>query len=212
VTSASRVTLSPEAVVALFGKGYRWRGSEHVRLVGSERGDVSILAIAGARLVLEVDRLDRSVLGGGEGRLIGPRGSIAAPPADRIERLLVLPQSLLRAWRLEIDQRVVLQVGSVIFADVTVAEGQLTGAALDRTDLLAAGVVTGATARIRRDVEADEAVTAPDARVIPGRLITENDVRQARLRGRRVLVQTGQKITPAALSLGKELGVLDWPE
>ena len=41
-----------------------------------------------------------------------------------------------------------------------------------------------------------------------GRLITENDVRQARVHHQTIVVRDGQIVTPAARSLGRELGVL----
>jgi hypothetical protein len=53
-------------------------------------------------------------------------------------------------------------------------------------------------------VQAYGKVTWDHAPTIP---ITENDVRQARLKGRRITVMPGQKITPAALSMGRELGI-----
>lgn len=205
IEAASRVTLPPASVEALFGKGYRLRGGERVKL-GSE---VSLQVHAGNKALVVLDRMDRSATGTGPLRLIGPRGVLDVPPAGLLTRRLVLPAGVRRAWRLEPAQPVALAADSLIWTNVVVAEGPAAGAVLDRVDLLAAGLNPGDFVVLRRDVPASE--PAGEATPPPKRLITENDVRQARLHGKRIAVQPGQIITPAARSLGKELGVLDWP-
>jgi hypothetical protein len=52
----------------------------------------------------------------------------------------------------------------------------------------------------------------PVAPAEPLPLITENDVRRARMRRERLRLAPGQLITPAARTLGRELKVLDEPE
>jgi hypothetical protein len=128
-----------------------------------------------------------------------------------MRRELVLPAGMRRAWGLEAGQSVCLQAGTVIITGVLVVEGEPAGARLDRADLLAAGLEASGTVALRRDVLAP-AGPSPEAEEPARRLITENDVRQARLHGRRIVVRSGQILTPAARTLGRELGVLDWPD
>lgn len=203
------MTLPPRTVAALFGEGYQWRGSERVRVVGAGRGEVTVPALPGSQLLVELDRLDRGAVGGTGGLVVGPRGSVDAASIGPMRRLLILPGSLSRPWGLVLDQTVALEVGTLIVTDVVVAEGEPAGAHLDRADVVAADLPPETGARLRRDIATAEAEAAPSEGLSPGRLITENDVRQARLKGRRVAVHPGQKITPAAASLGKELGILD---
>lgn len=209
--SSSRVILDPAAIAALFGEPYRCRGSERVRVVGPGRADVVIQALPGSPQALYLDGVDAAILDGRPSRLVGPRGSLAAPPPQRLRRELVLPRALLRSWNLRTDDRVAVQLGSVVFTDIVVVEGAPAGVTLDRADLAAADADEAARGHLRRDVAAGAiSETAPaGARRVLGRLITENDVRQARLRGQRISVQPGQKLTPAARSLGRELGILD---
>lgn len=205
----SGVTLTRATIEQLFGRGYRLRGSERVLLLATG-GDIPLPLSVGESDELTLDRLDADRGGSPPFRLSGPRGSIelaAAPPPGR---RLILPASLRRAWRLEEGQRLVIEAGTILLMDVLVAEGSSPGLLLDRVERLAAGLSSGDTARLRRDVEMSHtAEGAPTSKTIPRRLITENDVRQARLKGLRLEVQPGQLITPAARSLGRELGVLD---
>jgi hypothetical protein len=205
---ASRATLTPAAIETLFGKGYRLRGGERVKLAA---GELSIQIASGAVLSVVLDRLDADVAGSGTLTLAGPRGTVGAPPAGLLVRALVLPAGLRRAWRLEAGQRVALTAGDVLWTSVAVREGEAAGAVLDRADRLAAGLSKDATVALRRDIAAhDPNPTTAGTSDASGGLITENDVRQARLHGRRIAVRPGQIVTPAARSLGKELGVLDW--
>lgn len=206
LASASRAILPPATVEALFGRGYRWRGTERVRLGGGP----TIPARRGDEPALLLDRLDATGLDGSL-RLVGPRGSIEAPRPRPVPRELVLPAALRRAWGLEVRQQVAVEVGAIIVTGVGVVDGDPAGVRLDRVDLLAAGTGEDATARLRRDVAAP-AGSAEEESPPLARLITENDVRQARLHGRRIVVRPGQILTPAARSLGRELGVLEWPD
>jgi len=210
VAARPAARLAPADVAALFGKGYRLRGTERVRVVAAGRAEVSVPAEAAPASGLALDGLDLEALGAGPLRLVGPGGSAAAPPVEPLARRLVLPGPVLRAWGLEPGARAVVEVGGVALA-VTVGEGAELGVHLCR----AARALAGAgPARLRRDLDlsAPPEAEAADPRVRPsGRLITENDVRQARLRGQRIEVRPGQLLTPAAQSLGRELGVLAGP-
>jgi hypothetical protein len=208
-----RAVLSAEATRTLFGSGYALRGSESVRVVRSGRREVRVPAVSGSELSLTLGALERDVLGDGPPlRLVGPAGSLAAPAPSAVARALRLPAALVRAWGLALGQVVTVQAGAVAFGDVVVEEGE-GYVALDRADLLAARLGEGDTVRWRPQLALDLPKPTPESTEqnvrATGRLITENDVRQARLRGQRIIAGPGHLITPAARSLGRELGVLD---
>ena len=198
----------------------RRHGSCSTRSIGTRsaaaelRGGLLLLeaGFEGREFVLEApeDGVDR--LGDGPPlRLRGPKGALDAPAVEATPRALVLPAGLLGAWRLKAGQRVTIQAGAVAFGDVVVEEGQPAHVRLDPPDGLAAGLAEGAAVRWNPtlDLASPEPASKPDPKVRPtGRLITENDVRQARLRNQTIVVQSGQILTPAARSLGRELGVL----
>ena len=208
----SVAVLAPDAVAALFGKGYALTGAERIAAGRSARREVQVLVEPGNTTRLVLDALDRHALGEGPPlRLRGPKGALDAPAVETIRRALVLPAGLLGAWRLKAGQRVTIQAGAVAFGDVIVEEGQPAHVRLGPADGLAAGIGEGAAVRWNPalDLGAPEPAPASDPKVRPtGRLITENDVRQARLRNQTIVVQNGQILTPAARSLGRELGVL----
>ena len=201
----------PKDISALFGKGTTLRGSEqaYVSRGGGREIAVAVAVAQAPRLLL--DALDRAALGDGSPlRVRGPLGSVTAPPVESVNRVLALPAGLLRSWRLEVGQRITIQAGTVAFGDIVVEEGD-GSVRLDRADALAARLEEGDTVRWNRDLTltlpSPPADTSPKVRAT-GRLITENDVRQARLRGQHILLGPGHLVTPAARSLGRELGVL----
>lgn len=202
----SRAVLGPHEMGALFGAGYRLRGTERVRLPN----DVAVVASTGPAPRLVLDALDRQRLGSLAGLYLrGPVGVVPAPEPERVRRALVLPAGLLRAWGLAPGARVTVQAGAVAFGDVTVEEGEPARVRLDAADILAADLPLGATARWRPDLDL-ELPTAPEPDDHPvGRVVTETDVRQARLRGERIRLRPGQIVTPAARSLGRQLGVFE---
>ena len=210
--AASRAVLAPDDVRTLFGSGYKLRGSESVLVVRGGQRQVRISVEAGTQRGLLLDALDRDTLGEGPPlRLVGPAGSVAAPTPTRVTRALRLPDGLLRAWGLKTGQIVTVQAGAVAFGDVLIEKGD-GHVRLDRADALAAGLREGDTVRWRPQLTLDlpkpTPADAPSNVRTTGRLITENDVRQARLKGQRIVVGPGHLITPAARSLGRELGVL----
>jgi hypothetical protein len=213
--AGSHAALSPDDVRVLFGAGYALRGSEHVFVTRTSRGEVRVPVTTGAERRLVLDALDQSALGGGAPlRLRGPAGSIDAPAPTPVRRALRLPAALVKAWGLKTGQAVTIQAGAVAFGDVMVEEGE-GHVRLGRADALAAGLRDADTVRWNRDVALTTPSSPPEeaARAIrtTGRLITENDVRQARLRGQQIVVRPDHIVTPAAHSLGRELGILRRP-
>lgn len=209
----SQAELPPDAVSALFGAGYTLRGTERVQLVarGAVVGTAAVRAGASLRL-----RLDAALLAARPSRVAGPRGHLAAPEPERLGRKLVLPPALLPAWGLRPGDRVTVAVGAVAFSDARVASGERAHVLIAESDAALAGVSPGDTAQWLRDVAewAPSAAIGPTSSAPPkhrpaGRLVTENDVRQARLRGQRIRITADQLITPAARSLGRELGIFE---
>lgn len=213
--AASHAVLSPDDVRALFGSGYALRESEHVFVTRTGHGEVRVPVAGAADRRLVLDALDRHALGDGLPlRLLGPAGSVDAPSPVPVQRALRLPVALVKAWGLRMGQAITVQAGAVAFGDVTVEEGE-GHVRLGRADALAAGLRAGDTVRWNRDVTLTAPPAPPEeaARDVraTGRLITENDVRQARLRGQQIVVRPDHIVTPAAHSLGRELGILRRP-
>lgn len=208
----SAAVLAPDAVAQLFGKGYQMKGSERAVVSRSAQREVAVPVEPGKATRLVLDALDRHALGDGPPlRLRGPRGSMVAPEPERTGRALVLPAGLIGAWRLRAGQRVAIQAGVVAFGDVVVEEGQPAHVRLCPADGLAAGLAEGDPVRWNPHLDLEPPAPEPkaDSKVrATGRLITENDVRQARMRNQTIVVHDGQLLTPAARSLGRELGVL----
>ncbi len=207
--------LAPGAVRRLFGDGYALRGTERVFVGAATRREVSVPVEAGPDSRLVLDALDRDTLGqsalgkNARLRLRGPAGRLDAPTVEPVARALALPAGLIRAWGLAVGQTVAVQAGAVAFGDVTVGEGEGV-VYLDPADALAAGLAEGDPARWtpHLDLATPHPRHAAVADGYPtGRLVTETDVRQARLRGQTITVREGQIVTPAARSLGRDLGV-----
>ena len=208
----SVAVLAPDTVTALFGKGYSLKGSERVTVARSAQHTVSVPVESGKATRVVLGGLDRHALGDGPPpRLRGPKGSVEAPEVEKAQRALVLPAGVMNAWRLKRGQRVTIQAGAVAFGNVVVEEGE-AHVRLCPADALAAGVEEGDTVRWSPDLDieppAEHAAPATDPKVrATGRLITENDVRQARIKNQTIVVRDGQIVTPAAQSLGRELGL-----
>lgn len=202
--------LAPEAVATLFGRGYALRGSERVRLVAGGSAPRFVAVRPGPSTRARLDAAERTALPNGPLRLIGPKGRLDAPPPDRLGRRLVLPTGMMKAWGLKPGEAVAVQLGALILATTTEA-GDRAGLHLGPTDRLAADAPPGTTARLRRDVALapEQPETPPTHLAVARRLITETDVRQARLKGKRITLRPDQLITPSARALGRELGVLD---
>jgi len=212
VTAAGpSVALDAARVAALFGRGHRLRGTERVRLARLGR-DGGLAPVVAGLTGLVLDALTADALGGLDGvRLVGPAGSAAAPPARHVTPVLHLPAGLRRAWG--VSDAATLVVGAVAVR-ASVEDGVAPGVMVDRALWLAAG--RPATARwLPGDTSlvppaaspADE--LSPAITEIPRRVVTETDVRQARLHGRRLRLRPGQVVTPAAQSLAREWDVFE---
>lgn len=209
--AASSVRLDAALVAALFGRGYALRGTERVRLARHGR-DGGTASVAAGSPGLCLDALAVDALGGVDGvRLVGPAGSAPAPAASRVATTLHLPAGLRRAWG--VGDAATLVAGDVaVRADVRDAPTAVVS--VDRALWLAAG--RPATARwLAGDTTLAPPAVPPASDTstaiteVPRRVVTETDVRQARLHGRRLRVRPGQVVTPAAQSLAREWDVFE---
>ena len=213
----SRAVLPPAAVARLFGTGSPLRGTERVAVVRLGRVLTHVPAEPGAALRLALDGTDADALpapaerGGawhGDGlRLQGPSGVVDAPAPERVGSRLVLPSGTRRAWG--VPDRVTVALGPVALG-VPVETGTEPHIAVERALWLGAG--RPETARWLPAVDlVPPAPEAPDdrVRVVERGVVTETDVRQARLHRQTIRVRPGQVVTPAARSLGREWGVIE---
>ncbi len=206
---ASHAVLAPADALALFGAPLR--GTERVRVVRHGR-DVALVPVAAgsaARLVL--DTLFGAPLDGL--RLVGPVGAMPAPAPERVTSRLVLPAGLSRAWG--VDVTAVVGIG-LIALKVPVEAGTDAGLDVDRALWLAAGRPESARWLAQTTWPDADAMALPDADapgdaagalVVPRRVVTETDVRQARLHRRTIRITPGQIVTPAAATMAREWGV-----
>lgn len=205
----STVTLPPDALGALFGRGYALRGTERVGLVRLGKEVARVPVRSGPTLRLALDGVDRDGLGGLEGlRLCGPSGSMAAPPPETQLGRLVLPERLAAAWG--VGAEAVVAMGAVAVR-LPVEAGADAGVEVDRALWLGAGSPTTARWRPGLDLgpaEPEPAEVRARVVVVPRRVVTETDVRQARLKRQTLRIEPGQIVTPAARTLGRDLGVI----
>lgn len=202
---ASVATLPPEAIQALFGASTTLRSSTQVALVrlGEVRAYVAVRP--GAALTLEVDALDASSLGSASGlRLQGPVGAFEAPTPQAVQSVLRIPKGLKAAWRM--GDTATIGLGPLA-TQVAVETGDALALHAEQALWLAAG--SPATARWLPQttwaLEPDpEPVSDPRIATIARRVVTETDVRQARLRHQRIQLAPGQIVTPSARSLARE--------
>ena len=201
---AAHAVVPPDMAVALFGSPLR--GRERVRLVrlGAVAASVPVVSGALLRLVLDAS-LDVSP---GGLRLAGPVGAVAAPAPEVVAARLVLPAALARAWG--VGAAAVVALGPVAVR-VAVVAGVEAGVEVDRALWIAAGRPATARWLPQTDWQTDaEAVIVDDTVfVVPRRVVTETDVRQARLKRRRIRLSPGQIVTPAAAGLASEWGVFE---
>ena len=208
----SYAVLTGDEAAALFGERYHFRGTERVELL--QRGKVKGFAdvVLGESFTLYLEAADRTSLRKEDLRLRGPKGLLPAPKPQPIAAVLELPAGLMAAWNLSEGQRTTVALGDVAVR-TAVALGEKMCLRIDRALVFASGLDETATARWIPDVvwpDADEASATPSEQPAPKkRLITENDVRRARMLRKRIRVQDGQIVTPAARSLAEELGVFD---
>lgn len=211
VPAGASVTLDAAGMAALFGRGYTLRGAEQVALARLGRVAGPAAVSSGAPRVA-VDAATAERLGGLDGvRLVGPCGSLAASGVALVAPHLRLPAGLRRAWGVPDEATVAL---GLVALSLAVEEGPEASLRVDRALWLACG--QPATARWLPGVNwaADPSVTEASERdasitVVARRVVTETDVRQARLRGRRIRLAPGQVVTPAAQSLAREWSVFE---
>ena len=207
----SRAVLLPEAAARLFGSGYTLHGTERLELIRLGKPIAMIEVETGEPSALVLDAIDRAAVGTDRMHLRGPKGVIAAPPVCRIAATLVLPDGVRVAWNLSSTTTTVALGGLAVQAEVQA--GTPLCLHIDRALALAAGVDETAQARWLPSVAWQMTPTASMANepepATTRRLITENDVRQARLHHKRLHIGPDQLVTPAARSLGRELGVFD---
>ena len=193
-------TLPPGPLAALFGAGATLRPSATVEVV--RVGDVvaRVPVAAGAALAL---RVDATVEVEGAVHLRGPAGAVAVT-AEPARSRLVLPDGLRRAWG--VADAAVVALGPVALA-VPVEAGPEATVEVDRALWLGAG--RPETARWLPGVDLAPPAPPPDDGpiVVDRRVVTETDVRQARLKRRQIRLTPGQIVTPAARSLARDARV-----
>ena len=206
----SHVALPPEAVAQIFGADYRLRTTERVEVVQRGKQIALIEARPGDALTLAFDAMDRDAVESRPLRFRGPKGVLDAPLPTPITPMLIIPDGILTAWSLEEGQTIIVALGALAMR-VAVMTGVELGLHLDRTICLAAGMTDADTARWLPGVDwpAEADASDPTEASLPRRLITETDVRQARMRRQKLRVTPGQLVTPSARSLGRELGVFE---
>ncbi len=196
----SRAVLPPKTLATLFGAGATLRPSATVEVV--RLGDVvgRVAVEAGAALALWADATDEIV---GPVSLRGPQGALGSVTAQAVRSRLVLPDGLRRAWG--VGDRATVELGAVAAA-VAVERGPEAALEVERALWLAAGRPETARWLPGVDLAPAEPEAADGPLVIERRVVTETDVRQARLRHRRIRLTPGQIVTPAAQSLAREAG------
>ena len=201
----SRAVLPPDAVAALFGAGAVLRETARATLVqrGRDVGQVSVVAGPALAVVL-----DGAAEVEGPVRLLGPVGAVGPVAPARVRSRLVLPDGLRRAWN--VPDRATLGLGAVALA-VEVASGPDPEAQVDRALWLGAGRPETARwlAGVALDEPEPEAPADHGALTVGRRVVTETDVRQARMRRQRIRLGPGQIVTPAARSLAAEWDVFE---
>ncbi|MDT0630631.1 hypothetical protein [Rubrivirga litoralis] len=203
---ASRAVLPPGAVARLFGKKSVLRGTERVAVVRRGRVLAYVPAAPGADLRLALDALDLDAAPPGPGlRLQGPGGVVDAPAPEPVRSRLVLPDGTRRAWG--VPERATVALGPVALT-LDVVSGADPHVALDRALWLGAGRPEAARWLPAVDLAPPAPPAADDhVRTVERGVVTETDVRQARLRRQTIRLRPGQIVTPAARSLGHEWGV-----
>ncbi|MEO0560169.1 MAG: hypothetical protein AAF170_18530 [Bacteroidota bacterium] len=204
---ASVATLPPDAAQHLFGVPLR--GSERVALVQLGQTRTHVAVQPGAALALQLDCLDASSISTPSRlRLQGPVGVLPTPRPQRLRSSLTVPEGLKAAWRLGDEAAVGL---GPLAIQVPVAVGNELAMNVERAVWLGAG--SPETARWlpqtewSREPDPEEVRVDPRTAIIAGRVVTETDVRQARLRRQRIQLAPGQIVTPAARSLAREWDV-----
>ena len=203
---ASQAALSPEAARALFGTD-ALRGTESVEVVRHGRPLAAVPVRIGEATALTLDRTLELPDARGV-RLAGPLGAVDAGEVRHVRSRLVAPAALARAWG--IGERATLVLGPLALS-VAVENGEPLAAHVELALWQGAGRPETAQWIAGLDLPAGpatpEAAASGGPTVIPRRVVTETDVRQALLQHRTIRIRPDQIVTPAAASLARERGV-----
>ena len=204
----SRAVLPPDALAALFGAGAVLRPSATVEVVRLGEVVARVAVESGPALALRLDSTDAAPADGLSVR--GPVGAMPVGAPACVRSRLVLPDGLRRAWN--VPDRATVAAGAVAVT-VPVASGPEPLVELDRALWLGAGRPDVARWLPGLDLAPEPDEPEADARetVVERRVVTETDVRQARLHRRRIRLTPGQIVTPAARSLAREWDVFEEP-
>jgi len=197
--------LPPAALAALFGAGATLRPSATVEVVRLGEVVAAVAAVPGDALALFLDGTD-SIPSDGL-RLRGPIGAVPVGPPERVRQRLVLPDGLRRAWG--VGEEATLAFGRVAVS-LAVESGAEPLVEIGRALWLGAGRPDVARWMPGVDLAPEPEPEADSHQlVIERRVVTETDVRQARLKHRRIRLAPGQLVTPAARSLAREWDVFE---
>ena len=203
----SRAVVTAADAAVLFGPNARLAPSASVEVVRAGQAVGRVGVEIGPTRSLVLDATAPSATASGAVSLRGSVGAVGPLEAEAVRSRLVLPDGLRRAWG--VSERAVVALGAVALA-VPVEAGAEPAVEVERALWLGAG--RPQAARWLAGVDLAEPV-APDPAVGPVRIerrvVTETDVRQARLKHRRIRLSPGQIVTPAARSLGDEWGVFE---
>ena len=205
---ASRAVLPPDAVARLFGARYALRGTERVAVVRLGDRPASTSPPRAGRRSASTSTRPTPPRPSPASASKGPGGVVDAPAPTPVRSRLVLPDGTRRAWG--VPERATVALGPLALS-VPVEGGADPHVAVDRALWHAAG--RPETARWLPGVDlAPPAPPTPDddrVRTVARGVVTETDVRQARLRRQTIRLRPGQIVTPAARSLGHEWGVFE---
>ncbi len=208
----SYVVLTSPMIGIVFGAAYQLRGTERLEILQRSNPLGMANVVHGETHALFMDATDRSKLFGGRLRVRGPKGILPAPEVQPVSAVMELPLGLMAAWNLMVGERTTVALGNLAVR-VAVEQGVVPRVRVDRSLVFAGGLDSDSTARwapeIAWQVGLSDAQETSGRPIETKRLITENDVRRARMRREQIIVLEGQIVTPAARSLGEELGVFD---
>lgn len=199
----STATLTERDAQTLFGDTPG--KNANVQIVGSGNMLATIPAARGETTQVTWSRLEHPERSTGL-RLVGPVGSCPLKNSSFIENRLVAPSRLAQAWNL--PEQATLIIGEIALS-VPVTDGDSVCCEVDEALHRAAERpeharwVPGLTLSSASEKNRSEDTNTPH------RIITENDIRQARLRRRKIAVRPEQVVTPAARALGNEWNIFE---
>lgn len=123
--------------------------------------------------------------------------------------MLNLPAGVASAWGLTDGQTTTVAIGTVALRAI-VGVGSVPALEVDKSVVAAASSIPVTTARWLPQTAWDSGMLETSENSVPEplkRIITENDIRKARMEKRSIVVGPEQIVTPAARALGDELGV-----